>query len=150
MKLKNTIKFKTLLAISKDKKCTYTSIQKHVLTSQGKDANKEYKRGYYCTNIYDWKYTNLITKKGKFYRLTSLGKLYLNNPQKANDKIKINKLKAKLNRFQDIAKHWFDKSKNVASEQELKELREENYNLSYKLNEIQCALNTLKENSLPW
>ena len=117
MKNQNTIKFKTLLAISKDKKCTYTSIQKHVLTSQGKDANKEYKRGYYCTNICDWKYTNLITKKGKFYRLTSLGKLYLNNPQKANDKIKINKLKAKVIKFQDVAKHWFDKAKNVEREQ---------------------------------
>lgn len=111
-----TIKFKTLLAISKDKKCTYKSIQLHVLTSQGKDAQKEYKRGYYCTNICDWKYTNLITKKGKFYRLTSLGKLYLTNPQKANDKIKINKLKSKVIRFQDIAKHWFDKAKNVERE----------------------------------
>ena len=40
MKNQNTIKFKTLLAISKDKKCTYTSIQKHVLTSQGKNAQK--------------------------------------------------------------------------------------------------------------
>ena len=139
MKLKNTIKFKTLLAISKDKKCTYTSIQKHVLTSQGKDANKEYKRGYYCTNICDWKYTNLITKKGKFYRLTSLGKLYLNNPQKANDKIKINKLKARVNRLSDLAHHWFDKAKNVESEQELNELREENYNLSYKLDQIRKA-----------
>ena len=150
MKNQNTIKFKTLLAISKDKRCTYKSIQLHVLTSQGKEANKEYKRGYYCTNICDWKYTNLITKKGKFYRLTSLGKLYLTNPQKANDKIKINKLKARVNRLSDLAHHWFDKSKNVASEKELKELREENYNLSYKLNEIQSALNTLKNNSLPW
>ena len=81
----------------------YKSIQKHVLTSQGKDANKEYKRGYYCTNICDWKYTNLITKKGKFYRLTSLGKLYLTNPQKANDKIKINKLKARVDR---LSRYW--------------------------------------------
>ncbi len=40
MKLKNTIKFKTLLAISKDKKCTYKSIQLHVLTSQGKTLIK--------------------------------------------------------------------------------------------------------------
>lgn len=111
MKLKNTIKFKTLLAISKDKKCTYTSIQKHVLTSQGKDANKEYKRGYYCTNICQWKYTNLITKKGKFYRLTSLGKLYLKDSQKANDKIKINKLKARVNKLSNLAHHWFNESK---------------------------------------
>ena len=70
--------------------------------------------------------------------------------QKANDKIKINKLKARVIRFENIAKHWYNESKNVASEKELKELREENYNLSYKLNEIQCALNTLKQNSLPW
>jgi len=139
MQNQNTIKFKTLLAISKDKKCTYTSIQKHVLTAQGKDPKKDYKRGYYCTNICDWKYTNLITKKGKFYRLTSLGKLYLNNPQKANDKIKINKLKARVNRLSDLAHHWFDKAKNVEREQELKELREENYNLSYKLDQIRKA-----------
>jgi hypothetical protein len=135
----NTIKYKTLLAISKDKKCTYTSIQKHVLASQGKDANKEYKRGYYCTNICNWKYSNLITKKGKFYRLTSLGKLYLKDPQKANDKIKINKLKVRVLKFQDIANHWFVKSKDVASEKELKELREENYKLSYKLDQIRKA-----------
>ena len=145
MQNQNTIKFKTLLAISKDKKCTYTSIQKHVLTSQGRDANKEYKRGYYCTNICDWKYTNLINKKGKFYRLTSLGKLYLNNPQKANDKIKINKLKARVNRLSDLAHHWFDKSKNVASEQEIKELRRENYNLSYKLNEVRRSIQVIKD-----
>ena len=112
MKNQNTIKFKTLLAISKDKKCTYTSIQKHVLTSQGKNAQKEYKRGYYCTNLCDWKYTNLITKKCKYYRLTSLGKLYLKDPQKANDKIKINKLKARVMRFENIAKHWYNESKN--------------------------------------
>ena len=134
MKSKNTIKFKTLLAISKDNKCTYTSIQKHVLISQGKDANKDYKRGYYCTNICDWKFTNLITKKGKFYKLTSLSKLYLKNPQKANDKIKINKLKLKVIRFQDIANHWFVKAKNTANERELKKLKELEdiiYNLMY-------------------
>ena len=145
MKLKNTIRFKTLLAISKDKKCTYKSIQLHILTVQGKDANKEYKRGYYCTNICDWKHTNLITKKGKYYRLTSLGKLYLKDSQKANDKIKINKLKARVNRLSDLAHHWFDKAKNVEIKQELKELREENYNLSYQLHEVRKAIQLLKD-----
>lgn len=137
MQNKNTIKLKTLLAISNDKKCTYTSIQKHVLTAQGKDAQKEYKRGYYCTNICDWKYSKLIIKKGKFYRLTSLGKLYLKNPQKANDKIKINKLKARVNRFEDIAKYWFNKSKNI------EKIEQENKDLSFKLN--QCLSMKAKE-----
>ena len=147
MQNKNTIKFKTLLAISKDKKCNYTSIQKHVLTSQGKDANKEYKRGYYCTNICNWKYTNLITKKGKFYRLTSLGKLYLKDPQKANNKIRISNLIYSRDLWRSRANEL---RYNNINKRELKELREENYNLSYKLNQIQCSLNTLKENMLPW
>ena len=68
-----------------------------------------------------------------------MGKLYLNNPQKANDKIKINKLKVRIEQYIYQANHWYDNSKNVESKQELKELREENYKLSYKLDQIRKA-----------
>jgi hypothetical protein len=138
----NTIKYKTLLAISKDKKCTYTSIQKHVLISQGKDPKKDYKRGYYCTNICYWKHSNIITKKGKYYRLTSLGKLYLKDPQKANDKIRISNLLHSRDLWRSRANELYY---NNTNKRELKELREENYNLSYKLNEVRKAIQLLKD-----
>jgi hypothetical protein len=107
-----TVKYLTFKEILKDKKCTYTNLQKHVLKVSKKDPIKEYTRGYYCTNICNWKNDKLIIKKGKFYRLTSLGKLYLKDPQKANDKIKINNLKLKVNRYIDLSNHWYNESKN--------------------------------------
>jgi len=148
--LKSTVKYKTLLAISRDLKCTYKGMQTKVLIVSGKDPIKEYSRGYYCTNICDWKYSNLITKKGKFYRLTSLGKLYLKNPQKANDKIRIDSLSASRDWWRNKANELYSERinktnlENSLSTKELKELREENYNLSYKLNEIRKALELLK------
>jgi hypothetical protein len=145
--IKKTIKYLTFEELSKDKKCTYTNLQKHVLKISKKDPIKDYKRGYYSTNICNWKNENLIIKKGKFYRLTSLGKLYLKDPYKANNKIRISNLTYSRELWRNRANEL---RYNNINKRELKELREENYNLSYKLNQIQSALNTLKENMLPW
>jgi len=136
MKQFKTVKYLTFREINNDKECTYTKLQKHILKVSNKDALKDYKRGYYSTNICDWKNSNLIEKKGKFYRLTSLGKLYLRNPKEANLKVRIYKLEKSVKRFQGIAKHWYNESKANHQSKEVEELRDENYRLSYKLDQI--------------
>ena len=103
---KRTIKYLTLAKLKKENKVSYTRLQKIVLEVSKKDSVKDYKRGYYCTNICDWKYKNLITKDGKYYNLTTLGESYLKNPQKANLKIRQNKLLISRN-------HWRQKANNL-------------------------------------
>ena len=139
MKQFETVKYLTFREINNDKQCTYTKLQKHILKVSNKDALKDYTRGYYSTNICEWKNSNLITKKGKFYILTSLGKLYLKNPKEANLKVRIYKLEKSVKRFQGIAKHWYNQSKEkcpIHQSKEVVELRNENYILSYKLDQI--------------
>jgi len=154
MKTYKTVKYLTFAELKNDKKVTYTKLQRIVLKVSKKDPIKDYKRGYYCTNICDWKYSNLIVKKGKFYRLTRLGELYLKDPQKANLKIRVNNLLYSRDRWRNRAEQlYYDNrelnNKNTCSK-EVQELRDENYNLSYKLNEIKDALTILKKNCLPW
>ena len=102
-----TVKYLTFAELLKNKKCRYTDLQRIVLKVSDKDPVKDYKRGYYCTNICSWIDCELIVKKGKFYRLASLGKLYLKDPEKANYKIRINILKTSVERWRY---RWYEKN----------------------------------------
>jgi hypothetical protein len=85
--MKNTVKHKVLQFVANNGTITRKELQFAIFKAQGKKGKEAetYRNGYYCVGIGQWVRDGLLEQpsRGKF-KITSLGKKYIDNPQLGN------------------------------------------------------------------
>jgi len=135
----NSIKLEVLSQIAKRKQCSRQDVQKFIWVAQGKDI-KDYvlknRKGYYGTNIADWKYSGLVDNDTKnVFKITKKGKEYIKNPNAYN---KAARMERKVALYNGMEKRYNELWK------ENRELRSKVWELENTIKKL-TKRNTLKD-----